>query len=624
MASSPEFEIQRLHTELAALREEILVRSLTNLDKQAFKRAEENSPEALEVAKDLYRLVRQAEIAGRRADTNYSTISVLETEIARLKQTPPATPSGAPSQTVGHLFAKVYTPDGFQISLNLPIATTAEASRHMDDIRAAGLLAFMPETLTSEKAETIVAVFRREHWDENKKIAVPVIDMFPEWFGEYGTFRFVGAYLNTPEDIAEFERQSGLKLADMPIHDGDGSIKRLQSRPLKNERPCKPFIAIKEPTKGTTEKDGKSFQNYRFSRYGGQPAAAAPTPPVAPVTPKPVVPTSMIPAHVQAALTSAINANPFDDPQIKKGIEDVINEFGLTEENGGIAYLLENLVVGRKLNKFSDAHPHLDLTQFRNRLIQLCTSRGRPTPSNPFDAPAVQAAIRAAVKVAGLGGAGIPFMLANIIPGHPLIKISDAHPHISPDEFMKRIHGIGAQYQARFDHDTHADDDGQQPAPDDDDDPAPSSKPAQPPRQPVTSKQASADPSTDDVRNALNNRPGSSTRQLHPLHGEFVEIERIEAVRGRGGVGWEQGKWTAHGTASTPSGIPVAFTLTVWPEDARKLTEAGHTINWPSSANDYAPFVTHPNPLVIAEFRKSSGLCIRSAEPVKSAGKKSA
>lgn len=116
--------------------------------------------------------------------------------------------------------------------------------------------------------------------------------------------------------------------------------------------------------------------------------------------------------------------------------------------------------------------------------------------------------------------------------------------------------------------------------------------------------------------------PRNDTPKAHPLHGERLEIELIEAVRGRKGVGWEMDKWTASGKVVTGSGLETAFKLTVWPEDARKFADAGHVIEWPSSANNYAQFITHPNPTVIAEFRKSSGLCVRTVDENKPAYRK--
>jgi hypothetical protein len=47
----------------------------------------------------------------------------------------------------GHIYIKAYSADGFQIGLTLPALTVADAMRHLEDARAAGLLTMMPEAM---------------------------------------------------------------------------------------------------------------------------------------------------------------------------------------------------------------------------------------------------------------------------------------------------------------------------------------------------------------------------------------------------------------------------------------------------------------------------------------------
>lgn len=570
---SDNLEAQRLHSEMMSLREEILERSLTNIQKNALRRAEAESPEALAVAKDLMRLVNQAEKSQHRADANASTINRLETELAKLKQNPP---TAAAAGSSGTIWAKVYTDDGYQISLTLPAATVADALKHMAEIRAAGLLPAPVEPPSMEETETITTVVRREHFDKSANTIVPVIDCYPDWRGQYGQFRFTSIYLDTPADVAQFEAHAGVKLDSLPLYESQAAIMRNTARPHRCEVKTKAFVVCKKYS-GDKEIDGKVQRVFKFSHFvsaEGYATAAKPAPiPAAQL----VVPASMISPDVQAALTAAA---------AKPAAPAVGTPHG------------------------ASAKPVTP-----------------PAGGNPFEIPATQNAIIHAIRANGFSAANFSFLFANIIPGKTLTAVRDAHPDITPDEFLKRLPGVAALYQTRLDHETHADDDGYQPDPNDDPAPATgtrgqSSKPAAPARS--TGRPAAAGPSTDDVRNKLGSPTGSSTRKLHPLHGEMVEIDRIEGCRDRRGFAWEQNKWIAHGTSVTPSGLTAAFSLTIWPEDARKLTDAGHAIEWPSGANEYAPFILHPNPVVIAEFRGSSGLCIRTVEPVSAPARKHA
>lgn len=182
----------------------------------------------------------------------------------------------------GNIWIRAFTADGFQVSLTLPAQSVADAMAHLDAVRAAGLLTMMPDSIASEESEIITTVMRRTHVNEKSGEVTPVIDMYPDWRGDFGTYRFAGLYLNTADDIAEFEAQSGLKLADIPLYDGQTPLKRSQRQRHRCETPVKsPFLAFKSPV-GEKEIDGKMQTVYRFSRYGTAPAAAQAPAPSAP------------------------------------------------------------------------------------------------------------------------------------------------------------------------------------------------------------------------------------------------------------------------------------------------------------------------------------------------------
>lgn len=269
-------------------------------------------------------------------------------------------------ENTGKLYAKVYTTDGYQISLNLPASTTAEALRHLDDIRAAGLLPFMPENLISEETETIVTVVRRIHFDEKKQREVPVIDLYPAWRGNYGQFRFAHIYLDTPEQIAEFEKNAGVKLDDMPVYNGQQALKRKEGRKDPTEVTCRPFVAIKEAT-GTTEMEGNTYKTYRFSRYGGQPKAApAPVAELAP-EPAPAAPTQK-PAAPKPQPKPAADVNPFELNEFQQALREKLAELDMTGKNGGFDYLFANIRPGQRIHRLSDLHPAMSPADVLNAL----------------------------------------------------------------------------------------------------------------------------------------------------------------------------------------------------------------------------------------------------------------
>lgn len=224
----------------------------------------------------------------------------------------------------GSLWAKLYTPDGYQISLTLPAATVAEALAHLHDIRAAGLLAMPPDVAAGEAHETIVTCVLREHIDKRGSIT-PVVDFYPDWRGDYGQYRFCCVYLDTPEMIADFERQSGLRLDDMPVYESQAPLQRSAARRHKAEVACRPFVAVKAPD-GEKEIDGKVQAVYRFARYGK-------------------------PAPGQAA-------NPFDLPAVQAAIKKALAAHTL-DRNGGVAFVLANINPKRQAARFSDLHPDM-------------------------------------------------------------------------------------------------------------------------------------------------------------------------------------------------------------------------------------------------------------------------
>ncbi len=168
----------------------------------------------------------------------------------------------------GTMALTVYTPDGYMLALTLEVNAVADVVAVMSALREAKLT---PEPQAAEsgiKEETIVAVIRREHTGKDG-LTVPVIDCYPAWKGDYGTYRFCGMYLNTTAHVEEFERRSGLRLHDMPIYDSQAPLTRTPGRRHRTEMMCRrPFVATKE----ATDRPGprSSRQKHKFMQVGAQ------------------------------------------------------------------------------------------------------------------------------------------------------------------------------------------------------------------------------------------------------------------------------------------------------------------------------------------------------------------
>ena len=161
-----------------------------------------------------------------------------------------------------------YTLDGFKLTLSLPCDTVEQALRHLRTVVESGITP-LPQDLDAQETKTITSVVRRVHTNKKTGKKTPVVDLYSSWQGDYGQFRFCGVYLNSPEDIAQFEAQSGLNLLNMPLYKSQGPLQRIQISRDDVEIACKPFTAHKVMGK---EKDidgsGKMQHTWDFAGYG--------------------------------------------------------------------------------------------------------------------------------------------------------------------------------------------------------------------------------------------------------------------------------------------------------------------------------------------------------------------
>jgi len=181
-----------------------------------------------------------------------------------------------------------YTLDGFKLTLSLPCDTVEQALRHLRTVVESGITP-LPQDPDAQETKTITSVVRRVHTNKKTGKKTPVVDLYSSWQGDYGQFRFCGVYLNSPEDIAQFEAQSGLNLLNMPLYKSQGPLQRIQISRDDVEIACKPFTAHKVMGK---EKDidgsGKMQHTWDFAGYGASIQTAFQDTPAKPATQKSV------------------------------------------------------------------------------------------------------------------------------------------------------------------------------------------------------------------------------------------------------------------------------------------------------------------------------------------------
>lgn len=170
------------------------------------------------------------------------------------------------SKLEAHLYG--YSTSGFELpQIVVRAETPEELATLLRGLATNGITATPPDPseVTGEKSETITVIVKRIHIGKNNQ-ETPVIDLYPNWQGDYGQYRFVGVYLNTPDQITEFEQHAGVRVADLPVYESQAPLQRNAARRNRCEIACTPFLARKAPD-GEKEIDGKVQQTYKFGGF---------------------------------------------------------------------------------------------------------------------------------------------------------------------------------------------------------------------------------------------------------------------------------------------------------------------------------------------------------------------
>lgn len=190
------------------------------------------------------------------------------------------------------IWMKVWTPAGYSASVTLGFEEgklpKAEEVERM--LLGAGWLSHAPDLAEGQKAEKVVAVMRRVASN-----GAPVVDFYPEWneAGTYGINRCGFMYLDKPEDVAEFEAQSGLKLMDIPLYESEAALKRKfgKTHP-KQVAVATPFEIIKTPDGQHDNGMPRYIYSYKLPKLAAASAAPAAPKAAAPAAPKTEAPTA--------------------------------------------------------------------------------------------------------------------------------------------------------------------------------------------------------------------------------------------------------------------------------------------------------------------------------------------
>ncbi len=174
-----------------------------------------------------------------------------------------------PNYALTHL----YHPSGAKISIPITIqpgetysSVGQDLVRAVSSLIEAGLLVNMPGLDEGELVDEVVSVACRMSKDNTKIVAFykahPKLEK-----------KFIHEYLDTPEQIADFEAATGLRLASLPVFDGDKDITKDHRNAAKYiiplPRPVKLVYRVSDRWKKWNETDGQGQQpqKYELLRY---------------------------------------------------------------------------------------------------------------------------------------------------------------------------------------------------------------------------------------------------------------------------------------------------------------------------------------------------------------------
>jgi hypothetical protein len=176
-------------------------------------------------------------------------------------------------------WTKLYHPRGPQVTLPIAGTTAADYFASVLSMLDAGFLVDAPGLDAGERKEEVDAVLRITH--ESNGDLTPVVMLYSS--NDRLEWAVLRVYLNNADDIAAFEKASGLKLAAIPVYEGD-RLARDDSQKAKRYivKSPRPFIVVMKanPNYSTDERDAAQKANqvyktpkHKFVRWDGQASA---------------------------------------------------------------------------------------------------------------------------------------------------------------------------------------------------------------------------------------------------------------------------------------------------------------------------------------------------------------
>jgi hypothetical protein len=172
-----------------------------------------------------------------------------------------------PTTATGSTWIRCFSADGYQMALTLPITSVADALRHLADIRAAGLTATLSVAgglESGEQAKSITMAVKRMKKNRTGETR-PVMDVYSD--GD--EFKFVTIYLDTDEQVSEFEQHSGLRVSTMPKYPSTAPLNAGTEETREFEVRVKtPFIVVRKPAPKEVIINDQPVRPWDFVRYG--------------------------------------------------------------------------------------------------------------------------------------------------------------------------------------------------------------------------------------------------------------------------------------------------------------------------------------------------------------------
>lgn len=158
-------------------------------------------------------------------------------------------------------WVKLFTPRGPQVTIPVTVNGPEDMMAFVHSFLDAGWLVQAPGLEAGEEKETFHHVVK-EIVNDTTHISL---------YRDNDAFRYLGVYLNRPEDEQAFELASGLKLSNLPEYVGVGHIERRKSASLDKFviTAPKPFSAVwkHNPKHDPDSEEGKKKPKRLFVRW---------------------------------------------------------------------------------------------------------------------------------------------------------------------------------------------------------------------------------------------------------------------------------------------------------------------------------------------------------------------